>query len=181
MQILLTIVFLTGNVVSANIPGRLTWETDYLQARSRAIEDDKPLAVFLARGQNNWKMVARDGVDQKVAQLLGDRYVCIFIDVDDAKGKKLASTFQVAAKGLVISDRSGNSQQFHHSGEMSSADLLKALERYSDRNRPFNETESIAQLTPPAPQTFPQYQSVPQYQYAPPQYQYAPAIRLSGG
>jgi hypothetical protein len=167
MQTCIVIIALAGSIASNNIPEKPKWQTDYFEARSLALKGSKPLAVFLGNGANGWEKVCRDGVDPKVVQLLQATYVCVFIDTNDPKGKTLAAQFDVTGKGLVISDRSGNSQQFHHNGDLTRADLSKALERYGDPTRRFVSTETVAQLNPPP---------APAYQ----QNLYGPAIRLSG-
>jgi hypothetical protein len=124
--------------------------------------------VFVGSGKADSGKGVRDSLDPKVSQWLREKYVCVFVDSDTAAGKKLAADFAVNGKGLIISDRSGNSQQFHHSGDLSRDNLVKALERYADPNRSFRATESLAQLSPPP--------NAPPYK----PYSYAPAIRLSG-
>jgi hypothetical protein len=178
MQTLYVVVALAGSV-AGNIPERPNWKTDYFEARASSA--GKPLAVFLASGRNGWEKVVRDGLDPNAARLLKEKYTCVFVDTDSRSGADLASAFAVNGRGLIISDRTGDSQQFHHSGELSAADLRKALERYSDPGRRFVATETLAQINPPPAPTY-QYQ--PQIQNYQPQYQnpyYAPAIRLSGG
>lgn len=171
MQTLYVVVALAGSV-AGNIPERPNWRTDYFEAR--AANAGKPLAVFLGSGANGWEHVIREGIDPKAVQLLKEKYTCVFVDTDSRGGAGLASAFAVNGRGLVISDRTGDAQQFHHSGDLSANDLCRALERYADPYRPFVATETLAQIHPPP---------APVYQYHPP-YQhpyYAPAIRLSGG
>jgi hypothetical protein len=169
MQTLIAVIALAGSIASGNIPDRPRWQSDYFEARSRAIEVKRPLAVFIGSNKTDWQLAARDSADPQVSRCLGNQYVCVFVDTDTTAGKKLAADFAVNGKGLVISDRSGNSQQFHHSGEVSRDDLIKALERYADPDRAFRATESLAQLSPPP--------DPPAHN----PHSYAPAIRLSGG
>jgi hypothetical protein len=165
MQTFLAVFALAGGIASGNIPAQPKWQADYFDARARAIDDKRPLAVFIGSAKNDWPKGVRDATDLRVAQLLREQYVCVLVDTDTASGKQLANQFAVSGKGLVISDRSGNSQQFHHSGDVSRDDLVKALQRYSDTNRPFRATETLAQLSPPPT----------------PAYSYSPTFRLSGG
>jgi hypothetical protein len=171
MQPLFVIAALVGGI-PGNIPERPTWRTDYLEART--IQSGKPLAVFLGAGAKGYEKVVRDGLDANAVKLLNEKYVCVFIDTETAKGKALATAFAVKGPGLVISDRTGESQQFHHNGDLSGADLHKALERYADPNRGFFSTETLAQLNPPPA---PVYQQ-PTYRY--PNSYYTPTYRIGG-
>lgn len=164
MQTLLAAITMAGSIAANNIPDHPRWQQDYFEARAIAYDTKKPLAVFLGSGKSGMLQA----LDPKVNEWLREKYVSVFIDTDTEAGQKLARSFAVQSKGLVISDRSGDSQQFHHSGPVSREDLLKALQRYSDPNRVFRATETLAQLSPPPPPPV-----VPNYSYAP--------IRLSGG
>ena len=164
MQTLIAVIALAGSIASNNIPDRPRWQTDYFEARSKAIDGGKPLAVFIGSSKTDWT------VDTKVNEWMRDKYVCVFIDTDTTPGKSLAGQFAVDRKGLIISDRSGNSQQFHHNGDVQRDDLVKALQRYADPNRVFRSTESLAQLSPPPAPTYPTYAPT-----------YTPTYRLSGG
>ncbi len=170
MQTLIAVIALAGSIATNNIPDkRPRWQTDYFEARSRAIDGGKPLAVFIGSSKTDWNKGVRDSMDAKVNEWLSDKYVCVFVDTDTSNGKALADQFAVAKKGLVISDRSGNSQQFHHSGDVQRDELLKVLKRYADPTRAFHATETLAQVSPPPAPAAPTYSP------------YAPAIRLSGG
>ena len=143
------IVALAGSLASANIPEQPKWEKSYFEARTWAMEREKPLAVFIGSGVSGWEKVSKDGAfDAKVYQLLKDKYVCVYIDTDKEEGKELAKQFAVDAKGLVISDKSGNTQAFYHSGDLSNSVLAKAVERYADVSEA-KSTETVATLEPP--------------------------------
>jgi len=149
MSSFIAIVALAGSLASANIPEQPKWEKSYFEARTWAAERQKPLAVFIGSGVSGWEKVSKDGqFDAKVFQLLKDKYVCVYVDTDTETGKKLAQVFAVDRKGLVISDKTGNTQAFHHSGDLSKDMLAKAVERYADVAQA-NSTESVATLAPP--------------------------------
>jgi hypothetical protein len=142
MQTLLAIIAITGSVASANIPERPQWQPSYRDAYNSARENGKPLAVFVGTG-----FAAMDnGFDAKVHLLLKQKYVCVYIDTTTEMGQNLAKSFAVSGKGLVISDKSGRTQAFHHSGELSKELLVKALERYADKE--VGSTESAAHFQP---------------------------------
>jgi hypothetical protein len=156
MQSLLAIVALAGSI--ANIPDRPQWQNDYRTA-ALAAEGKKPLAVFVGSGVNGWEQVAKDGgFDAKVAQLLKDKYVCVYVDTKTTSGTNLAKQFAVDGKGLVISDKVGKTQAFYHNGDLSHDLLVKALERYADCAES-QGTETITDLAPP-----PVYQPATRFQ-----------------
>lgn len=167
MQALIVVIALAGNI-AGNIPERPTWQSDYFRAQTRAIEAKRPLIVFIGSSKQDWSKGVRESIDPKINAFLRDKYVCVFVDTDTVAGREMAANFAVNGKGLVISDRSGNSQQFHHSGDVQKEDLIKALQRYSDSDRAFVRTESLAQLSPPPAPVYPANS-------------YAPTFRLSGG
>jgi len=150
MSSFIAIVALAGSLASANIPEQPKWEKSYFEARTWAVENQKPLAVFIGSGVSGWEKVSKDGsFDAKVYQMLKEEYVCVYVDTDTDAGKNLAKAFAVDAKGLVISDKTGNTQAFHHSGDLSKDLLAKAVERYADVPQA-KGTESVATLNPPA-------------------------------
>ena len=149
MSAWISIIALAGSLASANIPEQPKWEKSYFEARTGAAERHRPLAVFVGSGVSGWQKVSKDGnFDPKVYQQLKDKYVCVYIDTDTEAGKSMAKLFAVETKGLVISDRTGNTQAFHHSGDLSKELLAKAVERYADLSEA-KSTESVSALAPP--------------------------------
>jgi hypothetical protein len=111
------------------------WQTDYGQALRLGQEQNRPLAVFLAPGEDGWRKLARDGKvgDQALAELASG-YVCLRLDTDTEYGKKWAKAFEMpGGLGLVLSDRSGNTQTFRHEGSLDAAALASALETHSGK------------------------------------------------
>jgi hypothetical protein len=153
MNVLGLMVALTGSFAAANIPEQPQWLQSYGEARSWAAERQKPLAVFIGSGVSGWEKVSKDGnFDPKVYQLLKEKYACVYIDTDTETGKALAKRFEVEGKGLVISDKTGNTQAFHHSGDLGPDLVAKALVRYSNVDLAA-ATEGTAELeSPPAVQ-----------------------------
>jgi hypothetical protein len=147
MSTLIALFALAGSTYG-NIPAQPSWKNDYSQARLVALEGKKPLAVFIGSGVSGWQQVSADGGFQaKVNELLKDKYVCVYVDTDTAAGKNLAKDFQVDGKGLVISDKSGKTQAFHHSGDLNKELLEKALVRHADTAEAA-ATETVADLAP---------------------------------
>ncbi len=161
----IAIVALAGSLASANIPEPPKWEKSYFEARTWAAERHKPLAVFIGSGVSGWEKVSKEGsFDAKVYQLLKDKYVCVYIDSDTETGKSLAKDFAVGGKGLVISDKTGNTQAFHHSGDLSKELLVKAVERYADAPDAKSTESVVALAPPPAPVKYQSYcPSCPNY------------------
>ena len=150
MQTVVTIIALAGSIVSANIPEKPQWRSNYREACLLASESKKPIAVFIGNGATGFEKVSKDGFDNKVFQLLREKYVCVSIDTSTPTGKSLAQQFAVKETGLVISDQSGKIQAFHHVGDLKKEQLVKALERYADPKHEVLSTESIAQVDPAA-------------------------------
>src|SRR5262245_43392764 len=143
MQIWIALA-LVGSVASANIPEAPPWQKDYHSAKVQAKDVQKPLAVFIGSGKDGWsKLTYEDTFDPKLNHLLATRYVCVYADRSTPAGKRLADAFEVTdGTGLVISDKSGSVQAYHHSGELSRTDLTATLEKYSDTTRTVQFTES---------------------------------------
>lgn len=162
---------LVGSTASANIPEGLTWQKDYNAAKLQAKEAQKPLAVFIGTGTDGWTTLIREGSsDPTVNRVLMENYVCVYADRSTPAGQRLAEVFEVAnGTGLVISDKTGSVQAYHHSGLLARADLTRTLERYADPDRLVYATETLTEgrySTTAAPQ-----------QLTPARYQ-APAVVL---
>jgi hypothetical protein len=138
------LVALTGTAPSAEGGKALVWSLDYTAAGKQAAQANKPLAVFLAPGKGAYAKIDQDGSLGAEAQgVLAEKYVCVHIDTSTSKGKELAQAFEIpGGLGIVISDRTGEKQAFRHEGDLARADLVRYLQRYSDPNYVFVETES---------------------------------------
>jgi len=145
------------------------WKTDYDSARKTGREEQKPLAVFVGSGAKGWHRVTKEGkLAKETSQILAEDYVCVYVDANQSWGKKLASAFELPdGVGLVISDRTGRLQAFHHVGELSNEDLVRHLHRYADAERAVRTTETDSG------------QHVSYYPPEPPPYYYAPQPAFS--
>lgn len=164
MYTYMAVVALATSVSSANLSSNPTWYNDYGQAHQRLAAVKKPMAVFVGSGQDGWKNVIRDGgLDPAVKKLLAEKYVCVYIDTDTAVGKSLAAKFEVANRGLIISDRSGGAQAYSLSGTLTKAELEQTLTKYADEGKEVRNTETIVREAPAGrPVYVPQYY-VPAY------------------
>lgn len=111
----------------------LTWWRDYSVAQERGIKEQKPLAVFVGAGQGGYHELAKEGpLNDTVKRILAEKYVCVYVDTKSRSQESLAKALEVTqGKGLILSDRSGNIQAFHHDGQISEAELAKQLEHFS--------------------------------------------------
>jgi hypothetical protein len=136
-----------------------TWLNDYSQARRLGADQNKPLAVFLSPGKENWGKRAMEGEQGKeVRRLLASHYVCVSINTSTEAGRRLAEAFEMAGgKGIILSDRSGAVQAFRHEGELTNGDLGRYLARHSTTDRATTtETVTTARTSnyyDPAPTT----------------------------
>jgi hypothetical protein len=145
----IAIVALTFGATTANLSLNPVWQDDYAQALRRVGVVHKPLAVFVGSAKSGWGDVVRDGTDAAVNRLLAQKFVCVFIDTDSASGKAMATQFEVASRGLIISDKTASSQAYSLSGTLTRAELVQTLEKYSDKD--VKATETVVREAPPRP------------------------------
>jgi hypothetical protein len=153
-------------------PGTLspepTWLNDYKAAQTRVVAVKKPMAVFVGSGKEGWAKVVREGtLDAELNKALAGKFVCLYVDTDTAAGRTLAGAFDMAGKGLIISDRAGTQQAFSLSGDLTRLELANTLTKYADPDREVHSTETVNREARPAsivasPQPYyPQYQAYP--------------------
>src|SRR5437763_9575547 len=115
MYTALALVALTvGNLSSSPL-----WLHDYKAAQAQVSSAHKPMAVFVGSGQAGYQSAVRDGFDPAISKLLAEKFVCLYVDTSTAQGKKLATAFQVGARGVVLSDRTGLTQSYSAAGTIS--------------------------------------------------------------
>jgi hypothetical protein len=146
--------------------------------------------VFVGSGKDGWGKVVRDGaLDSVLKRTLASSFVCVYIDTDTASGRSLAGAFEVASKGLIISDRAGTSQAYSLSGDLTRDELSRTLAKYAEPDREVRTTDTVVREAPavvqPVARTVVTYPVAPAYQpqYVPqyaPQYRVAPAYYSSG-
>jgi hypothetical protein len=120
------------------------WQNDYSAAQKQGETQSKPLAVFLAPGENGWDKLSREGgLEKEAKQLLAGKYVPVYVNTDTDAGKRLARAFEMSSdKGIVLSDRTGAVQAFWHEGDLANQDLVRYLQRYSDSQLVIRTTET---------------------------------------
>ena len=127
--------------------GQIKWHSDYRSAQKLAVEQHKPLAVFIAKGSSD--LLRKIPTD--VAQVLRTDYVAVVVDSDDAEGKKLAAAFELTV-GVIVSDRTGEKQALRIEGTLSPGDFSRTLERLANPDRVATTTEvqgTTVALPPP--------------------------------
>ena len=120
-----------------------TWHTDYTAAQQKAIAQQKPLAVVFGKGANGWQQIAGGSVTVDANQMLGDKYVCCYVDIATSVGEAMARKFEVNGPvAIVISDRTGDFQAFWHEGVLPADVLSSYVTRYANPQRVVTATDT---------------------------------------
>lgn len=109
------------------------WQRDYTQAQKKAAEMQKPLAVFLAPGQDGMEKLIPGGLSNQAREMMANKFICVRIDTSTPEGKRWAQAFEIGDMGIVISDRGGNYQAFWHQGALTIPSLVRQLQRNADQ------------------------------------------------
>lgn len=120
------------------------WLHDYTSAWQQGVKEQKPLAVFIGSGLSGWEKLSKEGkLGKDVKEVLSANYVCLYVDSSTEQGKRLAQAFDVSGGlGMVLSDRTGEKQAFHHQGDLKGGDLQYYLKKYADPNAVVRSTET---------------------------------------
>ena len=189
MYTMMAVVALATSVSPSSLSSNPAWLTDYGTAQARVAVVGKPMAVFLGSGSGGWRSVVRDGgLTPTVSKLLADKFVCLYVDTSTAAGSTLAGSFQVAGRGLVISDKAGTTQAFSLSGDLTGSELVRTLEKYADAAAAAEATETIVREAPAvvrsvvfeAPAVQPAAVSYPAQPAYVPQYRVVPGYTTGG-
>jgi hypothetical protein len=145
---------------AALIPVAPSWRSDYTLALKEGQGSKRPLALFIASGEEGWDKISKEGeLDKETKDLLRRHYVCVYLDTKTDKGRRLAEQLNLSdGRGLVIGDAAGESQAFRHVGTLKNEELARYLRKYSDPERMVVRTETVADARPqaaPAPQPAP--------------------------
>lgn len=125
-----------------------TWQTDYDQAMTTAVAQQKPLAVFIGSGDTGYSRLVSGGeIPAEASQLLAKSYVSVYVNTETKPGKALAEKFGVS-KGLVISSKCCNFQALQCTGTVAPADLTGYLTRYSSATQVIATTEKVGAVAP---------------------------------
>ena len=167
-----------GLLASGSLAKEPAWQTDYRQALAQATQQQKPVAVFIARGGAGYaRLVSEGGLGSDATRVLRNNYVCLYVDTATARGQALSGAFQIA-EGLVISDKTGGVQALRHEGTVSRTDLTNYLTRYVNAGQ-VSQTEFHGGTQPVSQAVVPPAQPAPvvyQPTYQQPVYQSQPAF-----
>lgn len=107
------------------------WLDDYTAGYKQAAVTGKPLAVIVGQGAMGWNALdAKGSLDIKINQLLGEKYICVYVDANQEQNKELVKQLKVGSSvGLVVSDPSGQYVAFRHTGPMTAGQLESSLQQ----------------------------------------------------
>jgi hypothetical protein len=127
-------------------------EQDYRQARVIATREQKPLAIFVGKGENAWRSVVRGAPEAEARALLAQRFVLVYVDQATEYGQAVSASLNLVGKsGLVISSRGGDLMAYRHEGEIAAPDLTRTLGYYGLDGLIVTTTETNAAAPAPAP------------------------------
>lgn len=114
--------------------------SDYGVGMRRSERENKPMAVFIGRGNKGWEKLSQEGqLTKGIYSRLSSDFVCVYIDA--SKDEELAAAFEIQGPGLVISSAGGKLQAFRHQGDLANEDIEEYLGRFADRQRVVKHTE----------------------------------------
>ncbi len=112
----------------------LAWRNSYLEAREHGQKVKKPLAVFVGVGPTGFQQIVQDGsFSSDVRKALANEYIPVYLDADKAEHKRLIQELGISTrKGVVLSDRAGDTQAFFYDGTLSEVELTRQLRHFAD-------------------------------------------------
>jgi len=127
----LATALLGGLVAAGSVPAQPAWQNDYGKALVQSANLKKPIAVFIAQGGEGYTKLVKDGtIPADAAKLLGQSYVCLYVDAATPAGKEVAESFRMT-RGLVLSNKGGTQQALRIEGQVSQSELTGYLTRYA--------------------------------------------------
>jgi hypothetical protein len=119
------------------------WQKSYGGALEAGQKQGRPVAVFVGSGPQGQAALVKDGhFSPELLKVLAQNYVCLYLDRSQSSNQSLISDLGIAKTGLVISDRTGAYQAYHHDGAISQADLARQLGRFASPNLVVSRTIS---------------------------------------
>jgi hypothetical protein len=111
-----------------------SWHTDYAAAQNKAIQEKRPLVVVVSSGQDGFDRLSQEGkINGEAGGLLAEHFVCAYLDLSNPQQARLAKLLAISSgQGIVISDRTGAVQAFHHDGKLSDDDLVRQLRHFAN-------------------------------------------------
>jgi hypothetical protein len=140
--------FLAVTLMTAPIVAALEspeWLKNYSAAMEVGQRLRKPVAVFVGSGPQGEAGLVKEGeFSADMLKVLAQSYVCVYLDRSQTANQRLAEDLSISTAGVVISDRTGTYQAFHHNGTISQADLTQRLRQFADPNLVVSNTVSNA-------------------------------------
>lgn len=144
MYTALAIAALSMGVTSGKLAPTPVWENDYRAAMARVNEAGKPMVLIVGAGKSGMESVVNEGsFDASVTKLLASKFVCVYIDTNTTSGKALAEALQIKT-GVVISDKTGQTQAFSSAVALPRAMLESTLVKYAEADpKDVKKTETV--------------------------------------
>ena len=121
------------------------WLNSYSAGTEAGQKVRKPVAVFVGSGSQGHAALVKEGhFSAEALGLLSRNYVCVYLDRSKPANQQLVRDLSIGQAGLVISDRSGDYQAFHHDGAISQADLTVRLQQFGNPDLVISNTVSNA-------------------------------------
>ncbi len=68
-----------------------------------------------------------------IKKVLGESYVCVYLDTNSPSQDGLIKSLAITkGQGLILSDRTGSLQAFHHDGPLRETELASQLEHFAE-------------------------------------------------
>lgn len=174
MHTSVALLALTGSLVGPVPSPESSWLTSYSTAQKRGAETQKPLALVIGKGENGQKRLVKDSAwNEEIREAFAAHYVCVYLDADRPENQKLVKELEILSDvGLVLSNRKGDYQAFHHDGPMARTELVQRLNRHGRVEEPVLFSETVVKSSPvqssqpiQRAEYSPVYQSVPSSTY----------------
>jgi len=151
------LLVLAGYLVAPTVQPH--WQTNYNLALTKGGEVQKPLAIVISSGKDGYDKLVRDGkLNGEARKVMSAGYICVYLDASKEGNKRLIKAFDIrSGVGLVLSDRRGEFQAFHHDGPLTEGELLRQLQRHAPaqtvvtRSSPVSTQAETAAPPQPAP------------------------------
>ena len=148
IRFLTVATFLMGLGASASAQ-EVPWQTSYQQGRQKSQDVRRPLAVLIGDGSTGFNQITSEGsLSPDIRKILADHYVCVYLDTQKKENQAILSALTIqTGHGLVLSDASAEVQAFFHDGQLSTTELKRQLQRYSDPSEKITKTAYLSTVS----------------------------------
>lgn len=149
----------------------VTWRKSYFEARDHGQKAKKPLAVVVGNGPTGYEQIVQDGsLNGEIRKIIAAEYIPVYLDANQAENQRLIRELGITnGRGIVLSDRAGDSQAFFHEGSLSEKELARQLSYFASPSIVVRTTATSNGQTsyyPPSPNgglSYPSYGGFPTY------------------